>query len=48
MPALLEVEGLTKAFGGLVAVSDMSLTVSPGEVLGLIGPTAPARPPCSI
>ena len=30
MAALLEVEGMTKAFGGLVAVSDMSLSVSPG------------------
>ena len=33
MAALLEVDGLTKAFGGLVAVSNMSLAVSPGEVL---------------
>ena len=37
MTALLEVESLTKAFGGLVAVNAMSLAVSPGEVLGLIG-----------
>ena len=43
MTALLEVEGLTKAFGGLVAVSDMSLKVSPGEVLGLIGPNGSGK-----
>ena len=38
MGALLEVEGLTKTFGGLVAVKDLSLAVSAGEILGLIGP----------
>jgi ABC-type branched-subunit amino acid transport system ATPase component len=43
MAALLEVEGLTKAFGGLVAVNGMSLAVSPGEVLGLIGPNGSGK-----
>ena len=43
MAALLEVEGMTKAFGGLVAVSNMSLAVSPGEVLGLIGPNGSGK-----
>ena len=43
MSALLEVEGLTKAFGGLIAVKDMSLSVSPGEVLGLIGPNGSGK-----
>jgi branched-chain amino acid transport system ATP-binding protein len=43
MPALLEVERLSKAFGGLVAVNDMSLAVSPGEVLGLIGPNGSGK-----
>ncbi len=43
MAALLEVEGMTKAFGGLVAVSGMSLSVSPGEVLGLIGPNGSGK-----
>jgi branched-chain amino acid transport system ATP-binding protein len=43
MTALLEVEGLTKAFGGLVAVNGMSLAVSPGEVLGLIGPNGSGK-----
>jgi branched-chain amino acid transport system ATP-binding protein len=43
MAALLEVNGLTKAFGGLVAVSNMSLAVSPGEILGLIGPNGSGK-----
>jgi branched-chain amino acid transport system ATP-binding protein len=43
MAALLKVEGLTKAFGGLVAVKDVSLSVAPGEVLGLIGPNGSGK-----
>jgi ABC-type branched-subunit amino acid transport system ATPase component len=43
MTALLEVENLTKAFGGLIAVNGMSLAVSPGEVLGLIGPNGSGK-----
>jgi branched-chain amino acid transport system ATP-binding protein len=43
MPGLLEVDGLTKSFGGLLAVSNMSLAVSPGEVLGLIGPNGSGK-----
>jgi branched-chain amino acid transport system ATP-binding protein len=43
MVALLEVDGVTKAFGGLVAVNGMSLTVSPSEVLGLIGPNGSGK-----
>jgi branched-chain amino acid transport system ATP-binding protein len=43
MTALLQANGLTKAFGGLVAVSNMSLAVSPGEVLGLIGPNGSGK-----
>lgn len=43
MAALLEVTDLTKAFGGLVAVNKVSLAVSPGEVLGLIGPNGSGK-----
>jgi branched-chain amino acid transport system ATP-binding protein len=41
--ALLQAEGLSKAFGGLVAVNRVSLSVSPGEVLGLIGPNGSGK-----
>ena len=38
MSNALEVSGLRKEFGGLVAVSDVSFTVGEGEFVGLIGP----------
>jgi branched-chain amino acid transport system ATP-binding protein len=38
MSALLEVNGLTKRFGGLVANKDISFSIRVGEILGLIGP----------
>ncbi|MER9232170.1 sugar ABC transporter ATP-binding protein [Mesorhizobium sp. M0622] len=36
-PALLTVEGVTKHFAGVTALSDVSLEVHPGEILGLLG-----------
>jgi branched-chain amino acid transport system ATP-binding protein len=41
--AHLEVNGLTKRFGGLVAVRDMALGVRAGEILGLIGPNGSGK-----
>jgi branched-chain amino acid transport system ATP-binding protein len=41
--ATLEVQGLTKFFGGLRAVSDFGLTVKPGELAGLIGPNGAGK-----
>ena len=41
--AHLEVAGLTKRFGGLVAVKDMNLSVGAGEILGLIGPNGSGK-----
>src|SRR5512137_487311 len=40
---LLEVEGLTRFFGGLRAVGDLSFGVEPGEILGLIGPNGAGK-----
>jgi len=40
---LLKVENVTKRFGGLVAVHDLSLTVEAGEILGLIGPNGAGK-----
>ncbi len=35
--ALLEAVGVSRVFGGLTAVSDVSFAVAPGEAVGLIG-----------
>jgi len=39
----LEIQGLTKFFGGLRAVSDLNLTVRQGELAGLIGPNGAGK-----
>ncbi|MBM4278452.1 MAG: ABC transporter ATP-binding protein [Deltaproteobacteria bacterium] len=40
---LLESRDLTKAFGGLVAVNQLSMTVEKGTVLGIIGPNGSGK-----
>jgi branched-chain amino acid transport system permease protein len=40
---VLRVEGATKRFGGLVAVSELSFDVRAGEILGLIGPNGAGK-----
>jgi branched-chain amino acid transport system ATP-binding protein len=40
---LLEVRGLSKRFGGFVALSDVELHLEPGERLGLIGPNGSGK-----
>ena len=43
MTATLEIEGLTKTFGGVRAVDSVSLTVQPGRIVGLIGPNGSGK-----
>jgi len=40
---LLEVSGLSKSFGGVRAVSDVSFTLAPGEILGIMGPNGSGK-----
>jgi branched-chain amino acid transport system ATP-binding protein len=40
---LLETRNLTRRFGGLVANSDVSISVAAGEILGLIGPNGAGK-----
>ncbi|WP_296348980.1 ABC transporter ATP-binding protein [Reyranella sp.] len=43
MSVLLQVEGLTRRFGGLVAVDALSFSIEPGEVVGLLGPNGSGK-----
>jgi len=42
-PKSLEVDRLAVRYGGVVAVNDVSLRVSPGEIVGLIGPNGAGK-----
>lgn len=41
--AILEVTGLTKNFGGLTAVSNLSFSIEKGRVLGIVGPNGSGK-----
>jgi len=40
---MIEVEGLSKVYGTLTAVQDLSFGVAPGEILGLVGPNGAGK-----
>lgn len=43
MPIMMHIDGLTKQFGGLKAVSDVNFELHQGELLGLIGPNGAGK-----
>ena len=44
---VLEVEGLSRHFGALAALNDVSFHVRPGEIFSVIGPNGAGKSRCS-
>src|SRR3984957_15466210 len=42
-PSMIEIDGLTKSFGPIAAVSGINLKVDRGEVLGFLGPNGAGK-----
>jgi branched-chain amino acid transport system ATP-binding protein len=40
---MLQVDNITKNFGGITAVADVSFAINKGEVVSLMAPTEPGR-----
>ena len=43
MPSLLEISGLTRRFGGLIAVNAVDLQVGEGDLVSVIGPNGAGK-----
>ena len=42
-PVVIEARGLTRRFGALVAVDDVSFTIARGEIFGMLGPNGSGK-----
>ena len=40
---IIEIQKLTKVFGGVIAVSELDCTIKRGELLGIIGPNGSGK-----